>query len=90
MSKPVSLNARGGFYTEDHEAYRASVREFIRREVEPFHLEWEEERLVPRNAWTAAGANGIIGLAVPEEFGGGGEPDFRYPMVVAEELAAIG
>ncbi|MFC7505994.1 acyl-CoA dehydrogenase family protein, partial [Nocardioides sp. GCM10030258] len=41
-------------------------------------------------AWKAAGANGIIGLAVPEAFGGGGEPDFRYPMVVAEELAAIG
>jgi long-chain-acyl-CoA dehydrogenase len=27
---------------------------------------------------------------VPEELGGGGEPDFRYPMIVAEELAAIG
>ncbi len=90
MSKAPSLNARGGFYTEDHDAYRASVREFIRREVEPFHLEWEEERLVPRSAWQAAGKNGIIGLAVPEEFGGGDEPDFRYPMVVAEELAAVG
>ncbi len=90
MSAGPSLNHRGGFYTEDHEAYRASVREFVRREVEPHHLEWEDERLTPRSAWQAAGKNGIIGLAVPEELGGGGEPDFRYPMVVAEELAAIG
>ncbi|GAB4010618.1 acyl-CoA dehydrogenase family protein [Nocardioides ultimimeridianus] len=86
----TSLNQRGGFYTEDHEAYRASVREFVRREVEPYYLEWEEERLVPRSAWLAAGRNGIIGLSVPERHGGGGEPDIRYPMVVTEELAAIG
>ncbi len=86
----TSLNLRGGFYTADHEDYRASVREFVRREVEPHCLGWDEERLVPRSAWLAAGANGILGLAVPEQYGGGGEPDFRYAMVVAEELAAIG
>jgi len=90
MSRGTSLNFRGGFYSEDHEAYRASVREFVRREVEPHYLDWEEDRLVPRSAWQAAGKNGIIGLSVPEELGGGGEPDFRYPMVVAEELAAVG
>jgi len=90
VSRGTSLNFRGGFYTEDHEAYRASVREFVRREVEPHYLDWEEDRLVPRSAWQAAGKNGILGLSVPEELGGGGEPDFRYPMVVAEELAAVG
>lgn len=86
----TSLNLRGGFYTTDHEDYRASVREFVRREVEPHHLEWEEQRLVPRSAWEAAGSSGVIGVAIPEEFGGGGEPDFRYPLIVTEELAAVG
>lgn len=91
MSQPAaSLNLRGGFYTADHDDYRASVREFVRREVQPHYLTWDEDRLTPRSAWEAAGANGILGLAVPEQYGGGGEPDFRYPMVVAEELAAVG
>ncbi|WP_370288486.1 acyl-CoA dehydrogenase family protein [Nocardioides sp.] len=90
MSTSPSLNHRLGFYTDDHEAYRASVREFVKREVEPHYLQWEEERLVPRSAWLAAGANGILGVAVPEEFGGGGESDFRFPMVAAEEMAAVG
>ncbi len=86
----ASLNLRGGFYTADLEHYRASVREFVRREIEPNYLAWEEDRLVDRFAWLAAGKNGIIGLSVPEEFGGGGEPDYRYQMVVTEELAAVG
>ncbi|WP_199435391.1 acyl-CoA dehydrogenase family protein [Qaidamihabitans albus] len=90
MSGAKSLNLRAGFYTEDHEAYRASMREFVRREVEPHYLAWEEARLVPRDAWLAAGEVGALGLSVPDEFGGSGESDFRYPMVVAEELAKVG
>ncbi|KRA39334.1 acyl-CoA dehydrogenase [Nocardioides sp. Root614] len=81
---------RSGFYDVDHDDYRASVREFVKREVEPYYLEWEDERLVPRSAWQAAGKNGILGLAVPEQYGGGGVSDFRFPMIVAEELAAVG
>ncbi|HWU23201.1 MAG TPA: acyl-CoA dehydrogenase family protein [Nocardioides sp.] len=86
----TSLNLRSGFYTTDHDDFRASVREFVRREVEPFHLDWEDQRLVPRSAWLAAGRNGILGISIPEEYGGGGEPDIRYPMVLCEELAAVG
>ncbi|WP_182379494.1 acyl-CoA dehydrogenase family protein [Nocardioides sp. WS12] len=90
MSVAHSLNLRSGFYDVDHDDYRASVREFVRREVEPHYLEWEEARLVPRSAWQAAGKNGILGLAVPEQYGGGGVSDFRFPMIVAEELSAVG
>lgn len=84
------LNLRDDFYTEDHENYRVSVREFVRREVEPHYLQWDDNRLVPRSVWQAAGKNGITGLAIPEIFGGAGESDFRYRMIVAEELAAVG
>lgn len=84
------LNLRGGFYTDDHDAYRTSAREFVRREVQPQLQRWERDRVIPRRAWLAAGRNGILGLTVPQEHGGGGESDFRYPMIVAEELASVG
>ncbi|MFF0815176.1 acyl-CoA dehydrogenase family protein [Rhodococcus sp. NPDC003318] len=74
-------------YDADHEAYRDTVREFLAREVEPHHERWEEQRLVDRSAWLAAGKSGIIGLAVPEEFGGSGVTDYRFRQVVAEEVA---
>lgn len=75
-------------HESEHEEFRASVREFVAREVEP-HLErWDEERLVGRKTWLAAGKQGIIGLSGPEEFGGAGTArDYRYRMVVLEELA---
>ena len=78
---------RRTLFTEDHEAYRDSVREFIAREVSPHYDDWEENRLVDRSAWLAAGKMGIIGLAVPEQYGGSGELDFRYRYIVAEEIA---
>lgn len=63
------------FFTSDHDSYRDSVREFLKREVVPHHDDWEEQRLVDRSAWRAAGANGVVGLAVPEAYGGAGESD---------------
>ncbi|MGG7102108.1 acyl-CoA dehydrogenase family protein [Rhodococcus sp. 24CO] len=78
---------RRTLFTEDHEAYRDSVREFIAREVSPHYDDWEENRLVDRSAWLAAGKMGIIGLAVPEQYGGSGELDYRYRYIVAEEIA---
>lgn len=78
------------FYTSDHETYRATVREFVKREITPNLERWEERRLIDRDVYVAAGRLGLIGLAVPEEFGGAGEPDYRYRMVVAEEIARVG
>ncbi len=78
---------RRTLFTEDHEAYRDSVREFIAREVSPHYDDWEENRLVDRSAWLAAGKMGIVGLAVPEQYGGSGELDYRYRYIVAEEIA---
>ncbi|MGV9859849.1 acyl-CoA dehydrogenase family protein [Gordonia sp. NPDC003425] len=78
------------FYTSDHESYRATVREFVKREITPNLERWEERRLIDRDVYVEAGRLGLIGLAVPEEFGGAGEPDYRYRMVVAEEIARVG
>ncbi|MFR9806848.1 acyl-CoA dehydrogenase family protein [Pseudonocardia sp. RS010] len=81
---------RRALYTEDHEQYRETVREFLAREVEPHFLSWEEEAQMDRSVFKAAAAQGVYALAVPEEYGGAGETDYRYRMVVNEEIARVG
>jgi len=78
------------FYQPDHEAFREVVQAYVKREVAPNEQRWEEERNVDRQAWLAAGKQSLIGMLVPEEFGGVGTDDFRYRCVVMEEFARIG
>ncbi|WIX75645.1 acyl-CoA dehydrogenase family protein [Amycolatopsis carbonis] len=81
---------RRELFSPDHDTYRAMVREFVTREVAPNLQRWDTDRLIARDVWHAAGEQGVIGLGVPEEFGGAGQPDFRYRLVVTEELARAG
>ena len=81
---------RRRIFTEDHEAFRATVRAFLEREVLPHYERWEREGVVDRGAWRAAGRQGLLGTAVPEEYGGGGADDFRYGVVLAEEFTRAG
>jgi alkylation response protein AidB-like acyl-CoA dehydrogenase len=78
------------FYDEEHEAFRATVRRFVGREVVPNLATWDEARLVDRHLFTRAGAVGLLGTAVPLEYGGGGVDDFRFNLVIGEELARVG
>ena len=81
---------RRRLYEQDHEDYRQVVREFVEREVTP-HLErFDDQHLVDRETWLAAGKQGILGVAVPTALGGGGLDDMRYRNVVVEELARVG
>ncbi|MEV5558371.1 acyl-CoA dehydrogenase family protein [Nonomuraea wenchangensis] len=80
---------RRELYTEDHEEYRRTVREFLAREVVPHYRRWEEERRMDRGVLAAARRQGIAGLEVPEEYGGAGVKDYRYRMVVCEEVARV-
>ena len=81
---------RRDVYDAEHEAFREAARVFLEREVLPHRERWEEAGVVDRGAWLAAGHQGLLGMAVPEEYGGGGEPDFRYSAVLAEEFAEAG
>ena len=74
-------------FEEDHELFRDLAREFNSREVAPGYAKWDAEHIMPRQLWTAAGEQGLLGLAVPEEFGGAGMPDYRYRAVLDEEFA---
>src|SRR3954454_5891913 len=74
-------------YEPEHEAFRRSARTFLERECVPHHKQWEADGIVPRGVWIEAGKQGLLGMGVPEEFGGGGVSDFRYNVVLGEEIA---
>jgi alkylation response protein AidB-like acyl-CoA dehydrogenase len=78
---------RRHLFEDEHEAFRDSFRRFLEKEVVPHHAQWERDGIVPREVFLAAGANGFLGMAVPQEYGGGGVADFRFNVVIAEETA---
>ncbi len=76
-----------GFYEEIHEEFREVVREFVAREVTPHYKQWDADHMIARSLWEAAAENGLLGLAVPEEHEGMGLADYRFRMIIDEELA---
>lgn len=76
-------------YEADHEAYRETVREFLAREVVPHQHDWDEQRWIDRSVFARAAKSGIYALQVPETYGGSGEADYRYRMIVCEEIGRI-
>jgi len=77
-------------FDDVHDAFRESFRSFVDKELVPHYLEWESAGIAPREVFASAGSFGFLGMAVPEEHGGGGSDDFRFNVVIAEELAAAG
>jgi alkylation response protein AidB-like acyl-CoA dehydrogenase len=75
---------------DEHEMFRESFRTFIDREIAPHYERWEQAGIVDRSLFAAAGAAGFLAMAAPEEYGGGGVDDFRYNLVIGEELAYSG
>src|SRR4029450_6539361 len=90
MPFPGVHPVQSALYEAEHEAFRASIREFLAKEVVPHHAAWEEAGVVDRGVWQKAGAQGLLGMDVPEEFGGGGVKDFRYNAIVAAEVTRVG
>jgi alkylation response protein AidB-like acyl-CoA dehydrogenase len=74
-------------YDPDHEDFAEVVASFLRREIAPNLAEWEKEGALPRSAYSAAGELGLLGLQIPEEYGGGGQAGFRFNCVVTEQVA---
>jgi alkylation response protein AidB-like acyl-CoA dehydrogenase len=77
-------------FEPEHESFRQTVRSFIEKEVTPHHEQWEADGVVDRSVWTKAGELGLLCFDVDEEYGGAGVEDFRYNMVMAEELTRAG
>ena len=77
------------FYDESHEAFRASVRKFVEKEISPFVDEWDEAGGFPRELYKKAADAGLLGLGYPEEFGGTPCDQF-HRIVMSQELARSG
>ncbi len=77
-------------FTDEHDMFRDAFRQFVDKEIVPSFLQWEADGIVPRELFAAAGASGFLGMDVPEELGGGGVEDFRYNLIIGEELQRSG
>jgi alkylation response protein AidB-like acyl-CoA dehydrogenase len=76
-------------FQEEHEIFRDSIRRFVDNELVPNHAQWERDGCVPRSAWLAAGAAGLLCGQIDEKYGGPGA-DFLANVIVVEELARAG
>ncbi|CAN5819737.1 acyl-CoA dehydrogenase family protein [soil metagenome] len=81
---------RRTIFTDDHELFRTGFRQFVDKEIVPHHQQWERDGIVPRELFGAAGSAGFLGMDVPEAYGGGGVDDFRYNLIVGEEVQRSG
>ncbi|MEV0127061.1 acyl-CoA dehydrogenase family protein [Dactylosporangium sp. NPDC050688] len=77
-------------YEAEHEAFRELCKAFLAREAVPYNDEWDKAGIVDREIWRKAGAAGLLGMDVDEEYGGGGQKDFRFNAVLVEEIVAAG
>ncbi|MFI9411398.1 acyl-CoA dehydrogenase family protein [Nocardia gamkensis] len=81
---------RRTIFADEHEQFRAAVRSFLEKNAVPHTAEWEAAGQVDRGFWKAAAAQGLVGFAAAEEFGGAGLRDFRFNAVLNEEVVRTG
>ena len=77
------------YYPEDHEAFRDTLRRFVRDEIAPHVNEWDEAGEFPRDLYRRAASIGLLGIGYPEEYGGT-PADVFYHLIASEELAQAG
>ena len=71
-------------FTEDHNMIAQMVKDFAEKEIRPNVGKWDEEQHFPKELFKKAGELGLMGVLVPEEFGGAGLGYFEYIAVIAE------
>tara|TARA_R110002072_G_scaffold99971_23_gene219933 strand:+ start:5303 stop:6469 length:1167 start_codon:yes stop_codon:yes gene_type:complete len=76
------------YFTEEHEVFRESFKEFLQKEVVPHIEKWEKTGDIERFIWTKFGEMGYFGLSYPEEYGGL-DLDMFYMVIFLEELQKI-
>ncbi|MBF6170115.1 acyl-CoA dehydrogenase family protein [Nocardia blacklockiae] len=78
---------RRELFTADHEAFRELARDFVEKRIVPDYPEWEKSGVLPLEIFAEMGELGLLGFALPEEYGGAGLRDYRYNVVLQEEAA---
>ncbi|GMQ23612.1 acyl-CoA dehydrogenase family protein [Algoriphagus sp. oki45] len=87
---PNMFGLHRSLFTEEHDLFRQSVRDFIAREIVPNNAQWEKDKMVSRESWLKFGENGFLGMQAPEELGGLNIQDFRYNAILIEEIGLSG
>jgi alkylation response protein AidB-like acyl-CoA dehydrogenase len=77
-------------YADEHLAFGDAFRAFADKVIVPNYLDWERAGIMPREVFQEAGRSGFLGMAVPDEYGGGGVDDFRFNQILDEQIAAAG
>ncbi|OGR25643.1 MAG: acyl-CoA dehydrogenase [Desulfobacterales bacterium RIFOXYA12_FULL_46_15] len=73
-------------YSEKHSAFREKFRAFVKKEILPNAEKWEQDHMVPKQAWKKMGQEGFLCPCVQPEYGGPGL-DFLYTVIIIEEMA---
>ncbi|HEY6789243.1 MAG TPA: acyl-CoA dehydrogenase family protein [Trebonia sp.] len=81
--------SRAGLFTAEQEEFRLLIREFIEKEVVPSYPEWEKLGHIPREFFRKLGDIGVMGMAIPQEYGGSGNGDYRYNVILQEEASRV-
>ena len=76
------------YFTEEHQLYRASFRDFLLKEVVPHIEKWEKSGTIERFIWKKFGEMGFFGIHYPEAYGGM-QLDLFYTVIFLEELQKI-
>jgi acyl-CoA dehydrogenase len=78
---------RRDIFTAEQEDFRLVIREFVQREIVPCYPDWERAGEAPREFFGKLGGIGVMGMAIPEAYGGSGNGDYRYNVILQEEAA---
>lgn len=74
--------------TENQQMIAQMVRDFSEKNIRPFVMEWDEAQTFPVEVFKKLGELGLMGVLVPQEYGGSGLGYFEYVMAI-QELAAV-
>jgi alkylation response protein AidB-like acyl-CoA dehydrogenase len=80
---------RRTIFDEDHDAFRETCRTFVDRTLRPHQEKHIANHELGREVWLELGKQDLLGLNVPEEYGGAGVDDVRFSLILAEELSRL-
>jgi alkylation response protein AidB-like acyl-CoA dehydrogenase len=86
----VGPTVKRALFEPEHDEFRSTARTFFEKECAPHADEWEKAGRVDREVWRKAGAQGLLGWEVPEQYGGSGTRDFRFNQILTEEYWMTG
>ena len=77
-------------FDPDHQIFRETVEHFVATQIVPNHARWSAAGKIDKEMFRAAGKQGLLGMAIPDQYGGAGIDDFRYNTVINEVITASG